>query len=256
GELIAWMWVGLSRFEKAIPKYNKMRGIRARQANIQIGDDNVFQDQFKESRGNNYFVGEVFTNSEELIANSQRDYFNETETRVVFEDELRDYFYNTLHRLYYSANAIKNAYKKQEDLIAKVQDFNEKSENNSFIDDQSKQNLVQEIEKAKSEVEKASKRLAKYDDLEESSPIAEVKKQISVKFNAHALTEQVGKTVETPIVEAEKTSYKKSGYAVDVLSKLNKNERKLVSKIWSIITNNADKDTAEKLIEKIKEEFR
>ena len=30
GKLIAWMWVGLSRFEKQIPKVNAMRGIRIR----------------------------------------------------------------------------------------------------------------------------------------------------------------------------------------------------------------------------------
>lgn len=257
GEIIAWMWIGLSRFEKSIPKRNLMRGIRARQANIQIGNESVFQNLFKEYRGNNYFVGEVFTISEDLIANSQRDYFNETETRIIFEDELRNYFHNTLHKLYYGANAIKNAYKKQEELIAKVQEYHEKSKNNSFIDDQSKENLVKAIEKAKNEADKASKQLAKYEDVEKTSPISEVKKQISVKFNAEELKTEVEKNTDVKVGDDEKKSHNKSsGYEVDKLSKLNKNERKLVSKIWSIITSNIDKDTAETLIEKIKEEFR
>ena len=39
GELLAWMWYGLSRFEKAIPACNKMRGLRLRKENIQIGGD-------------------------------------------------------------------------------------------------------------------------------------------------------------------------------------------------------------------------
>ena len=36
GELIAWMWVGLSRFEKQIPKVNAMRGLRVRSSNIRL----------------------------------------------------------------------------------------------------------------------------------------------------------------------------------------------------------------------------
>ena len=41
GNLLAWMWIGLSRFEKQIPKCNPMRGLRLRSANIQIGGDNA-----------------------------------------------------------------------------------------------------------------------------------------------------------------------------------------------------------------------
>ena len=84
--LIAWMWYGLSRFEKSIPKVNQMRGLRVRSANIQIGNDDVVQELFKENRGNYYFVGEIFAVDEGLIPNSQRDYFNEKEIRVRFED--------------------------------------------------------------------------------------------------------------------------------------------------------------------------
>ena len=77
GNLIAWMWVGLSRFEKQIPIINHMRGLRIRSANIQLGNDDALQPLFKENRGNYYFVGEVFAVSSKLIPNSQRDYFNE-----------------------------------------------------------------------------------------------------------------------------------------------------------------------------------
>lgn len=43
GELVAWMWVGLSRFEKQIPKVNAMRGLRIRSGNIQLGKDDALQ---------------------------------------------------------------------------------------------------------------------------------------------------------------------------------------------------------------------
>lgn len=50
--LIAWLWIGLSCFEKQIPKINKMRGLRLRSSNIQLGNDNALQNLFKEPRGN------------------------------------------------------------------------------------------------------------------------------------------------------------------------------------------------------------
>ena len=143
GELIAWMWYGLSRFEKSIPKINQMRGIRLRSGNIQIGDESTLQHLFKEGRGNFYFVGEVFAVNEGLIPNSQRDYFNENPTRILFEDELRTYFYDVLHKLYYSANKIKNAYKKQEELVYVTDEFNKKAEESGFIDENEKIMLEQ-----------------------------------------------------------------------------------------------------------------
>ena len=69
-------------------------GLRVRSANIQLGDDAALSGLFKENRGNYYFVGEVFAVSKALIPNSQRNYFNENEARVLFEDELRSYFYD------------------------------------------------------------------------------------------------------------------------------------------------------------------
>ena len=112
GNLLAWMWIGLSRFEKQIPKVNLMRGLRVRSANIQLGNDDVLADLFKEPRGNYYFVGEIFAVNKQLVPNSQRDYFNENEIRVLFEDSLREYFFDVLHKLYYEANRVKNDYKR------------------------------------------------------------------------------------------------------------------------------------------------
>ncbi len=254
--MIAWMWVGLSRFEKAIPKLNTMRGLRLRQSNIQIGGEDVLQPLFKEPRGNSYFVGEVFAVSDDLIPNSQRNNFNETETRVEFENLLSIYFHDTLHKLYYGANEIKNVFRRQEELVEKVTEFKTKLDTNSFVDEPSKAKLQSEIERAKAEADKASKRLAKYDDVDETSPIAEVKKRISEKFNASELTEKVVSTDVQEVVEQEPSGKKGGDFVASSFSKLSRNERKLVSKVMSIITSNAPKEVAEDLIEKIKEEFR
>lgn len=47
GNLIAWMWVGLSRFEKQIPSVNHMRGLRVRSANIQLGNVMLYNSYLK-----------------------------------------------------------------------------------------------------------------------------------------------------------------------------------------------------------------
>lgn len=252
GNLVAWMWVGLSRFEKQIPKVNLMRGLRVRSANIQLGNDDALQDLFKEPRGNYYFVGEVFAISKALLPNSQRNYFNENEARVQFEDMLRTYFYDVLHKLYYEANRVKNDYKRQQEYIDKVAEYRRKEEEKGFIDESEKQRAQYEIEKAKKSAEDARKRLKKLeDDTESSSPIAEVRKRIGQKFQATDLTKKAEKTVvESPASE------KKSAYVTSTMSKLSRSERKVVSKILSIITDVAPKDIAEEIIARIKEEMR
>ncbi|MEG0234724.1 MAG: ATP-binding protein [Cetobacterium sp.] len=256
-ELMAWMWIGLSRFEKSIPPVNEMRGLRLRQGNIQLGEDNCLQILFKENRGNYYFVGEVFGVSKDLIPNSQRNYFNETETRVMFENELRNYFHRTLHILYTGGNQIKNALKKQENYLQKVKEFEDKNVNNKFINKDEKYQLEMEIKKAKSDSENAKKTLSKFEKISEISPLEEVRKQISKKFDQEKLIEKTENTNLENIMKDNKVKKKGLNYAADELSKLNKNERKLVSKIWTIITDFCPtKDLSEKIIEKIKEEFK
>lgn len=250
GNMLAWMWVGLSRFEKQIPKINQMRGLRLRSGNIQLGDDNALTALFKENRGNYYFVGEVFAVNKSLIPNSQRDYFNENETRVVFEDTLREYFYDVLHKLYYDANRIKNAFKRQEEYINKVEELKKKSEENGFVDEEARQQLQFDVDKAKGKAEEARKQLSKFDHIDSKSPLAEVHKSIGKKYDAEKLKKKAKET--QPVVE----EHNKKPFITASMSKLSRSERKIVSKILSIITDIAPKDVAEQLIEKIKEEMR
>lgn len=251
GDLIAWMWIGLSRFEKQIPKVNQMRGLRIRSANIQLGNDDALQNLFKEPRGNYYFVGEVFAVSKQLVPNSQRNYFNENEARVEFENALRIYFFDVLHKLYYEANRVKNDYKRQEEYIAKVAEYQQKEEENGFIDEQERQKLQFDIEKAKKSADEARKRLDKLTIDDDTSPMSEVRKSISKKYDADKLK----KKVETTIVNVTPSDKKKT-FVTSGMSKLSRSERKIVTKILSIITDIAPKDIATQIIEKIKEEMR
>lgn len=116
GNLIAWIWVGLSSFKGVLDQTqgttdNKMRGIRLRAGNIQIGNQDVFKNLFKEeSRGTTYFIGEVHTVDTNLTPNSRRDYFEENDACNTFEKLLREYF-SELHSIYHTASDIRSAYK-------------------------------------------------------------------------------------------------------------------------------------------------
>lgn len=249
-ELIAWMWVGISRFEKQIPKTNAMRGLRIRSSNIQLGNDDTLQNLFKEHRGNYYFVGEVFAVSKNLIPNSQRDYFNENETRVLFEDLLRSYFLNCLHKLYYEANRMKNDYKRQKEYLAKVAQYETKAAEQDFIDEKECQVLKFEVDKAKKSAEDARKRLDKLDTMATNSPLSKVLKRISHEYHADQLKKEAEQTKITIDGRMKKV------FVTSNMSKLSKSERKIVSTILSIINEIAPKDIAHQIIEKIKEKMR
>lgn len=154
-----------------------MRGLRVRSANIQLGNDDALQPLFREKRGNYYFVGEVFAVSRNLIPNSQRDYFNENETRVLFEDLLREYFYDVLHKLYYEANRVKNDYKRQEEYLSKVAVYQKKEK--------------EQGSSMKKNAKDARKRLDKIDTSDSTSPLSEVRKSIGLKYEADKLKEKL-----------------------------------------------------------------
>ena len=252
GNCIAWMWLGLSTFEKQIPKINQMRGLRLRSSNIQIGDDDSLQHLFSEPRGIYYFIGEVFALDKNLIPNSQRNYFNENETRILFEDLLREYFYDELHKIYNKANNIKNWCKHINNYNSKSQEFESKCSKGDFVNINDKQRMIYDLEKSKKEYEEAVKNLNKFNDIDDNSPISKVNKFIQKKYNCKNINENnIEKT--NPIIE----SNNKNLFITSNMSKLSRNERKLVSRILTIITDNiADKDLAEKIIQKIKEEMR
>ena len=250
--LLAWLWIGISCFEKQIPKINKMRGLCLRSSNIQLGNDNALQHLFKESRGNYYFIGEVFAVDKALIPNSQRDYFNENEKRIKFENSLRIYFYDELHKLYYDANRIKNALKHQDNYLSKCNEFKQKSLEGSFINEEEKNKLQYEIEKAKKDADEATRQLNKFKETKTLLPISRVMKNLENKYKNTNENKEILVQQQLP----NEIVYKKDNFITSKMSSLSRNERKLVSKILTIITDNAPSDVAEKIINKIKEEIK
>ena len=69
-KLLGWMWFAVIKFVINIPKENKMRSIRLRKENIQIGNETTLSKFFKEARGSTYFIGEVMAIDKNLIPNA------------------------------------------------------------------------------------------------------------------------------------------------------------------------------------------
>ncbi len=68
-------WIAHSSYLGAIPREQRVRGIRARVGNIQIGDDAAFDHLFAEERFNRWCVGELHILDSRIVPNARRDYF-------------------------------------------------------------------------------------------------------------------------------------------------------------------------------------
>jgi len=108
--LLAWGWFAITAFTKAIPIKDLNRGIRLRKKNIQVGTSNLLDKYFDESRGNNYFYGEVFAIHENLRPSSDRTALVATPEAGKFYELLKSKF-KELHKLYHLANELKGGLK-------------------------------------------------------------------------------------------------------------------------------------------------
>lgn len=254
GEAIAWMWYGVSKFEKQIPAINPMRGIRLRKANIQIGDENTFSTHgfYKESRGYLYFVGEVFAVGKDLIPNARRDYFNLNDTCRFFERTLRPLFFDNFYTIYHRANEYKKALQKQSELQASQQEYVQKMVNGKFIDPDDQAAVEKKIEELAKVAEKATKTIEIRDQKESTDPVLG-RVYSSLRSDYAPIFDEASQTAFLKNIEYEKKT--KPGYMSHGLTKYNRREKKLISKIYSILKAILPQDTAEIVINKIQEEL-
>lgn len=181
GELLAWMWYGLSSFEKQIPEENKIRGIALRSANIQLGDNKVFQPYFREERAYAYFVGEVFAVHQGLRPNARRDFFNPCDTLNEFLAEIEKYFHGDLRKLFNKANRIKNSIRDVNAVAIKEQEHQDKLTGKvakGYRNDKDIEKGERELEIAKEKANTAVKELEKLDKLDPDSPLGKVAQNV------------------------------------------------------------------------------
>jgi len=242
-KLLGWGWYGISTFKKVLPKVNTAGGIRLRKGNIQIGLEDAMKKLFKENRGSRYYFGEIHAISPQLIPNARRDYFLENETCTKFEHLLKIKF-DELHKLYYFASKIRNEQKKIDDLEVASKKLEEKVDKGGFTDDKERKIYQEQYEQKKGKAELAEKELAKARDRVATQPTAYAKIFAKVTENKPSKVEEVAVAIPT-----------KTTYITDSMSALKRKDRKLVSRIFSVIDNVLPKDLSNILKEKIKEEL-
>ncbi len=243
-KLLAWGWYGISKYEKVIPAINNARGIRLRKGNIQIGLEDALVKLFKETRGSNYFFGEVHTVSSELIPNARRDYFLETPELKEFEKIIKLKF-NELYKLYHFASDVRNKQKKIDDFIAFSEEYDGKVNSSGFSDNKEKNEYKDKFEAKKEKARIAEKDLEKVKEKTFVNQVAQ--KKVFEKVVG------INETKVEPIIVNEDNG--KTKYITDDIANLNRKERKLVSRIYGVIDNVLPKDIANILKEKIKEEL-
>ncbi len=271
--LIGWMWFGKTSFKAAIKEEEISRGLRLRKENIQIGEDDTLRDMFTREtskRGNNYFIGEIFAISRELIPNSQRAYFNENPTRIEFEHKLKDYFNNTLYYIYYEGSDINSSIKKINSYHDKFVEFAKKKAQGSFLTVEEQEREEHGLKIKEQEAEKAINNLEKKRGGGRSiltSQIIERRiEEISAIDTGNTLEKKSGESAQEKHKRSEDetdiTTYKsKKKFLVDTMFPwASRNERKLLSetmeKIFAIIQKSTDNKTSENIINRIKDELR
>jgi molecular chaperone HtpG len=181
----------------------------------------------------------------DLVPNARRDYFNINQTCRAFEESLKPSMYTELYRLYRYANDVKIAFTKKAKYVKIQKEFEEKQNTGEFIDDEDKVSAIEELKKHKIAAENATKKLNLRSNNADENPIY---KRV---FN----TLQSEYKAEEPEKEPVITEKPEKKYITQNLSKLDKKERKLVSRIYAIIKSILPKDMAEMLVTKIQEEL-
>ena len=113
-------WVAHSSYLGAIPKGERIRGIRVRVGNIQVGDERVFDHLFEEERFNRWCVGEVHILDSRIIPNGRRDYFEQDPHLRNLENHLAPIFGQITARCR-AASSNRNKQKKLTSAIADLE---------------------------------------------------------------------------------------------------------------------------------------
>jgi len=249
GDVAAWLWFGISKFETQINKLgNIQRGLRLRCKNIQIGDDSTLISKkfFKEDRGTHYFMGEIHIVHPDIKPNSRRDYFVESKVVTEMETLITTYCTEYLHGLYHNANKVKNALKKEIELGELIKKLEEKKES-GFASKVEESSLVTQIKATQDEIDKRSKVSCKITDKAATDPT----------LNSTIIAiEKKYKKANPIFVKNEQPDDEQKNYLTDQLSKLDKGQRRVVKRIFDIIHKVLTPDKADELVKKIVEELK
>lgn len=273
GEELGWMWLAVTGYKGALPKTCKMRGLRLRKENIQIGDGQILVPLFSESRGASYYIGEIFATSPNLIPNSQRDNFNGNETRKEFESAIQSYIKRELDSIYRVGSELQSGIKKINKNNNDIFTLQEKVNKVKYINDEDKIETEEKIKNLRQENINIIKKIKRFEPKEIDKPATLKEKvyniQIEALNSANYLGGECQNDGDTISTHKGNDQDKKIGgnladlpvpktfrHRTDRLSNLSKNDRKLIGRIYKVIKNNCDDKLAEQIISAIEDEFK
>jgi molecular chaperone HtpG len=241
--LLFWGWYGITEKNQSLNKINYARGFRLRKENIQIGEDGTLDRFHSEKRFQNYFFGEVHALHMELYPNARRDFFSENEICSIFENKIKKFFYTKISKLCRISSDANSATKDILNYNIKKIEFKNKLKD-GFTSTDEKQKLEKELENSKEKAEKASQKLEKLQEKDNSAPIQKIITKVAEKLE----------TIQP--VSTEEIIVEKPKFRTDKLTKLEKRDRKFLGEIFTIINNVLTKDLAENLIKKIEAKYK
>lgn len=216
----AVLWYAETNFQGTIID-NSIKGIRIRQGNILIGDKGSCSAFFKEERFNGWMIGELHIIDPELIVNSRRDGFEKNAAYYELSSQLKEWAFaisKKIRHLSYERNLSSSKVAFVEE--GQVEDINDEnslcSEDFSFAEDYGERAVI---------------------DLDESSEVAET--DYISKFNL--------------FLKLKKAQTKYT--ALNINSKLTIDQRKVLERVFDLITQEYEPDTAERFVNTIAAKF-
>jgi len=249
GNLLYWGWYSISEKNHNIKKFNTARGFRLRKSNIQIGDEYTLLKLHRDKRFNFYFFGEIYGIHPSLLPNSRRDYFVENDTYFEFESKLKNFFYTTIYNFCYTASKINSSIKTIKQLDSFQEELEEKQKI-GFIDTKEHEEYKEKFVRKQEAAKKAKNKIKQIQETANESGDKTIEKIINRIVKPELSNEiAIASEPKLSLVDA------KPKLRTDNLSHLNKDKRKFLGKIFSIIRDVLDEETGEVLIQKIEEEI-
>lgn len=243
-EVLLWGWHSVSDTQNnQLKPVNQARGLRLRKSNIQIGNERRLANLFKDPRFNMYVVGEVHTWHKALIPNGRRDDFEDTATVAELREKLKPVC-NNIQAVSYKASELKNAQKAIDELQTLRETVAEKQQN-GFTNKEEVRRTEELIERKHQKAQQAERVINKFRETvntDEPSP------------SKHVLGGIIKPNLPT-VEEMAMPSIAKSRLRTDSLS-LNREQRKVMQRVFNVIYNALPKELAETVILKIEEEFK
>lgn len=219
-KLSAMIWYTKTSFYGTIID-NTIKGLRIRQGNILIGDKGSCNSLFKEERFNGWMIGELHVIDPEIIVNSRRDGFEKNSAYYELLSNLKDWAFEIskeIRHLSYerSLSFPKKAVVEAEQLVDIADENDLYSEDFAYAEDYGESSVI---------------------DQGESAEIAE--------------TDFISKLGLLLNQKRAQTKYA----ALNINSKLTIEQKRVLERVFDLITQEYERDIAEKFVNVVAEKF-